>query len=259
MYVKLRLALCLGAALLVAGSAASISACIMDRCVAAPRSTTIRSYDSENCDQHCSALGMNEYFARASEWVPRGDLMIAAPRVVADGVWLRKSPFHDNDSDNDAVFLSSAGKLAKMQRKWHPKDGARDDNAMHVLEYPHPDSGPGCNPTPPPTAPTPAPPSHCQENYCAGVSAQYPVQAGVDVNYTSTYTVPAIPETFDPDSMTFYLYYNLVMDHAADRIGKYNQFVPQLTLGGSFCNGTGPPEYLPSASSLNPLKTWYIH
>jgi hypothetical protein len=29
-------------------------------------------------------------------------------------------------------------------------------------------------------------------------------------------------------------------------------------MGDSFCNGTGPPEYLPAPSSLNPLKSWYI-
>ena len=37
-----------------------------------------------------------------------------------------------------------------------------------------------------------------------------------------------------------------------------NPIYSKLTLGDSFCNGTGPPDYLPSASTLNPLKTWYI-
>ena len=32
----------------------------------------------------------------------------------------------------------------------------------------------------------------------------------------------------------------------------------QLMLGNAFANGTGPPEYYPTASSLNPLKSWYV-
>lgn len=40
--------------------------------------------------------------------------------------------------------------------------------------------------------------------------------------------------------------------------GTYNQFVPQLMLGNSFANGTGPPEYYPAPSALNPLRSWYV-
>jgi hypothetical protein len=255
--------ICAGVAVATAALTGVRNTCFLDRCV--PVNTTrlehvMPSFGSADCDAQCVKLGANEFIGSADDWVPRGDLMIAVPSATA--TLLRKSHLIDSDAEaklpSHSTARATSGQVAKMQRKWQATDGGE---RLHVLEFPHPEmygSGPGCNPTPPPTPPPPPPPHHCQENYCAGLDQQYPVSADTQVLYKSTYTVPAIPETFDPDAMTFYLYYNLIMDHHEDPIGKYNQFVPQLTLGGSFCNGTGAPEYLPAPSSLNPLKTWYI-
>ena len=87
----------------------------------------------------------------------------------------------------------------------------------------------------------PAPPPPCRAGLCAGPNARYPTAPSVV--FYSEMTVPELPEDFGPKTpLTDYLYYNIVFDSAgaSAKGGHFNQFVPQLMLGGCLTNSTGP-------------------
>ena len=45
------------------------------------------------------------------------------------------------------------------------------------------------------------------------------------------------------DGICFYIYFNIFFSGKGD--GQMNQFVPQLMLGNSLTNSSGPPDYKP--------------
>jgi len=245
--------------------------CVLDRCVLigdgvrsiSQHGLELSQVDCEGCDQ----LAEDEFLAFAADWSPRGSggRLLATPAGVGETRLTKQIPFHPVSLSVSVTRGMWAKDMSTVTHRHATVVAASEAGARNVsfrmmlVRYPHPEEGPGCDPTPPPTPSPPPPPAHCQENFCAGNSGFYPVAPFGDkggAKYTSEFTVPEIPQTFQPDEMTFYLYYNLVLPTGS--IGKYNQFVPQLTLGQSFCNGTGPPEYLPTACELDPLHSWYI-
>eukprot|EP01084_Bolivina_argentea_P263841 446726_1 len=80
-------------------------------------------------------------------------------------------------------------------------------------------------------------------------SKRYPITN----SFHSEFNVPPLPTVFNPQSMVYYIYYDLWFD--PDGQGEYNQFVPQLMLGYCLCNSTNSGSYQPSWCHF---KDWYI-
>jgi hypothetical protein len=150
-------------------------------------------------------------------------MWIAAPPLAErenSGSWMMQALGSIEQLPAYLKLHAGAGAVGKMLRRWKGSQDGPRSQAMHVIQYPHPDHGPGCDPTPPPTPPPPPTPAQCHPSICAGSSNAYAVSADVDVSYASTFSVPPIPGTFEPDAMTLYLYFNLVNDHYEDHIGR---------------------------------------
>jgi hypothetical protein len=112
-------------------------------------------------------------------------------------------------------------------------------------------------------------PPTCRAGLCAGAGVRYPTGPGIV--FESVYNIPELPASFGPDTtLTDYLcvqssvlhldlacpelhglhvhsYFNIVFDSAEAQAkgGHFNQFVPQLMLGGCLTNSSGPPDYHP--------------
>ena len=71
-----------------------------------------------------------------------------------------------------------------------------------------------------------------------------------DMRYYVEFTVPPLPS--EPGG-TYYIYYNMFFD--PDGYDNYNQFVPQLMLGGTLCGDHGPPDYTPVWCDFS---SWHI-
>ena len=82
-----------------------------------------------------------------------------------------------------------------------------------------------------------------------GPPGRYPTSA----SYYSEFNVPPLPPSFDPRSMTYYIYVDMHMN--PDGQGEDNQFVPQLMLGNVLCNSTNTGNYKPSWCILD---EWHI-
>mmetsp|Transcript_33741 Transcript_33741/g.53992 ORF Transcript_33741/g.53992 Transcript_33741/m.53992 type:complete len:291 (+) Transcript_33741:21-893(+) len=82
-----------------------------------------------------------------------------------------------------------------------------------------------------------------------GPPGRYPTSA----SYYTEYNVPPLPSSFDPQSMTYYIYIDMHMN--PDGQGEDNQFVPQLMLGNVLCNSTNSDDYKPSWCILS---EWHI-
>eukprot|EP01048_Picozoa_sp_COSAG05_P026402 COSAG05_NODE_7184_length_845_cov_0.963807_1_plen_200_part_01 len=101
-----------------------------------------------------------------------------------------------------------------------------------------------------------APPPSCRAGLCAGANSRYPARPGIV--YYSEMNVPDLPVKFGPETgLTDYLYFNIVFDSAEAQAkgGHFNQFVPQLMLGGCLTGSSGPPDYKPVFSRL---EKWAI-
>jgi hypothetical protein len=206
--------------------------CVLGRCVPVLHAFEHAVTASPNCDGHCPPLESDEYFALAKDWSQfahsgQDDLVIAAPpaaEATDSGTWLLQAqPAVGSHAhvDDWLKLKVRPGVAAQLIHRWHAPEPEQlastsdkrflgynqsDMSPHHIVKYPHPYHGPGCDPTPPPTAPTPGPTPKCSRNLCAGNSeTQYPVQRSVQVEYSSNFTVPPLPETFNPDEMTLYL------------------------------------------------------
>lgn len=77
--------------------------------------------------------------------------------------------------------------------------------------------------------------------------------------YYSEFDVPPIPEVFDPLAMTYYDYFNIWWTDLPPG-GYFNQFVPQLYLGGTLCNSSNA--VVEDGTAYNPrykaLSTWHL-
>eukprot|EP01083_Nonionella_stella_P304326 1056993_1 len=82
--------------------------------------------------------------------------------------------------------------------------------------------------------------SDCSSSLCAGAGS-YPSSA--QIRYYAEFDIPPLPTSFDPVSMTYYIYFNIFFDNPLG--GKYNQFVPQLMLGNVLSGSSNSPYYQP--------------
>jgi hypothetical protein len=155
--------------------------CVLDRCVPIHASFDIAEMAVRDCDSSCPPLGENEYLVNASDWVNRGDMWIAAPTNAeqkGSGAWLLQAYGSIEQVSEGLKLHKAAGAVGKMLRRWKGAKDGSPAHAMHLIQYPHPEHGPGCDPTPPPTPPPPPPPAQCHPTICAGDSNQYPVMKG---------------------------------------------------------------------------------
>ena len=90
----------------------------------------------------------------------------------------------------------------------------------------------------PDSAAPPPPPAGCHGGPCGGM-ALYPVGPGIE--YYAEFDVPGKPKK--TDGICFYIYFNIFFSGKGN--GGMNQFVPQLMLGNSLTNSSGPPDYKP--------------
>lgn len=89
---------------------------------------------------------------------------------------------------------------------------------------------------------------------CVGPGELYPLGHQVGVLFSSTFTVPALPQAHDPVATTYYDYFNIFW--RSNPLGGYmNQFVPQLMLGNSLAKSSNYPEYQPQWVEM---ETWHI-
>ena len=135
-----------------------------------------------------------------------------------------------------------------------------------------------------PTASASTTPPTCQASFCAGPGRCYPtVGTNSVVDWYAEFDIPPLPKTFDPSTMTDYIYYNLFTGYGKDTDnprypsclqkhggpgcvgdghGRFNQFVPQLMLGTALCNSTNakvdPKTGLPYSPRWCHLDKWAI-
>ena len=87
----------------------------------------------------------------------------------------------------------------------------------------------------------------------ADATGRYPTNGNPETNYYAEFNIPPLPSSFNPNQITFYIYFNMFFDGLG--IDEYNQFVPQLMLGGCLCNSTESPDYKPIWCTFT---DWYI-
>ena len=118
----------------------------------------------------------------------------------------------------------------------------------------------------------------CDAGFCAGATRCYPTTAGIV--YYAEFDVPPLPATFDPSSMTDYIYFNIFFGYgndldnpaypaclatdscSGDGHGRFNQFVPQLMLGSALCNSSNAAVDPASNKTYSPywctFDRWHI-
>ena len=65
---------------------------------------------------------------------------------------------------------------------------------------------------------------NCRVNLCSGPGHRYP--ANTNMSFYAEYTIPPLPAEYTAQQ-TYYIYYNIFF---GDPYGKFNQFVPQLSI-----------------------------